>query len=77
MTATVTVWVIVGAGLAVGALAAIGYFALGVFRAVKGLSKELGRAGGSVTEALAPIQAALERVQVGSAAAARSSSADR
>ena len=77
MTATVTVWVIVGASLAVAALAAIGYFALGVFRAVKGLSKEVGRAGRSVNEALAPVQAAMARAQAGPGAESRSSSADR
>jgi hypothetical protein len=74
---TVTVWVIVGAGLAVAALAAIGYFALGVFRAVKGLTKEVGRANRSLTDALAPVQAGLAGLQAGPAAESRSSSADR
>ena len=77
MPVTVMVWVIVAAGLAVAALAAIGYYALGVFRAVKGLSKEVGRAGKSVNEALAPVQAALARTQAGPGAESRSSSADR
>lgn len=74
---TVMVWVIVAAGLAVAALVAIGYYALGVFRAVKGLSKEVGRAGRSVNEALVPVQAALARTQAGPGAESRSSSADR
>jgi len=73
----VTVWVIVGASLAVAALAAIGYFALGVFRAVKSLSKEVGRAGRSLADAMAPIQAGLAQTQNGRAAQSRSSSADR
>jgi hypothetical protein len=75
---SVTVWWIVGASLAVAALAAIGYFALGVFRAVKGLTKEVGRAGRSLNEAMAPVQAGLAGAPAGARPAApRSSSADR
>ena len=74
---TVLFLVIIGACLAVTALAAIGYFALVVFRAVKGLSKELGRAGRELNEALAPVQAELARSETGPGADARSSSADR
>jgi hypothetical protein len=77
VTVTATVWVIVGASLAVAALAAIGYFALGVFRAVKGLSKEVGRASRSLTDALAPVQAGLARMQAGPGAESRSSSTGR
>jgi beta-lactamase regulating signal transducer with metallopeptidase domain len=77
VTVTATVWVIVGASLAVAASAAIGYFSLGVFRAVKGLSKEVGRASRSLTDALAPVQAGLARMQTGPGAESRSSSADR
>ena len=66
------VWVIVGAALAVAALAAIGYFALGVFRAVKGLSKEIGRAGRALSDAAAPIQAGLAQSPNGSVTEPRS-----
>jgi hypothetical protein len=77
MPVTVTVWVIIGACLAAAAIAAIGYFALGVFRAVKGLSKEVGRAGRRIDEAMAPVRAQLDQAKAAPAADARSSSADR
>ncbi len=60
------VWVIVGASLAVASLAAIGYFAFGVFRAVKELSRELGRAGRLVSEAAEPVTAGLAQLGNGS-----------
>jgi hypothetical protein len=62
---TVWDWVFVGAGLAVAALAAIGYFAFGVFRAVKDLSKEIGRAGTVLAEASAPMQSGTARPRSG------------
>jgi len=55
------VWVIVGASLAVAALAAIGYFAFGVFRAVKALSKDVAKAGKLLSDAAAPVQAGIAR----------------
>lgn len=58
------VWVIVGVSLAVSALAAIGYFAWGVFRALKDVSRELGRAGRLVAEAAAPVKAGLAQAQL-------------
>lgn len=54
-----TTWWIVGISLGAASLAAIGYFALGVFRAVKGLAKEIGRAGSRLAEAAAPVQEGL------------------
>jgi hypothetical protein len=74
---TVMVWVIVGASLAVAALAAIGYFAFGVFRAVKGLSKEIGRAGTVLAEAGAPTQAGTARARTGNGPRPGSVPADR
>lgn len=59
------VWVIVGASLAVAALVAIGYFAFGVFRAVKDLAKEIGRAGTVLAGGGAPARAPAARVQSG------------
>lgn len=59
------VWVIVGVSLAVAALAAIGYFAFGVFRAVKDLSRELARAGRLLTEAAEPVKTGLAQAQLG------------
>jgi hypothetical protein len=69
VTVSVTVWVIVGASLAVASLAAIGLFALIVFRALKGLSKEVARAGELVAEAAAPIQAGIASAQAAMARA--------
>jgi len=71
------VWVIVGVCLAVAALAAVGYYSLGVFRAVKSLSKELGRAGRALSDATGPIQAALDRPAADPASETRSSAVDR
>ena len=71
------VWVIVGASLAVAALAAIGYFAFGVFRAVKGLSKEVARAGKLLADAAAPVQAGLAQAQAGNGSRPGAQSADR
>lgn len=59
------VWVIVGVSLAVLALAAIGYFAFGVFLAAKGLSRELGRASRLLAEAAAPVTSALAQLSLG------------
>lgn len=69
MTVSVTTWVIVGASLAVASLAAIGLFAFIVFRALKGLSKEVARAGELVAEASAPIQEGIARAQAAMARA--------
>ena len=74
---SVTVWVIVGASLAVAALAAIGYFAFGVFRAVKGLSKDMAEATKLLSEAAAPVQAGIARVQAGNGSRPGSAPADR
>lgn len=74
---TVLVWVIVGVGLAVAALAAIGYFAFGVFRAVKELSKEIGRAGTVLAEAGAPMQAGAARARTGNGSRPGSAPAGR
>jgi hypothetical protein len=71
------VWVVVGAGLAVAALAAIGYYALRVFGAAKGLSKEIGRAAARLTDAAAPIQAGLQQTQAALAARSVSDSSGR
>lgn len=62
---TVTVWVIVGVSLAVLSLAAIGYFAFGVFRVAKGLSKDMAQATKRLSEAAAPMQAGLASMQGG------------
>lgn len=70
------VWVIVGASLAVAALAAIGYFAFGVFRAAKDLSRELGRAGRVVVQAAEPVKAGLAQVQLGNGSRPGSAPAD-
>lgn len=75
-----TTWWIVGIALGAVSLAAIGYFAFGVFRAVKGLAKEIGRAGSRLAEAAAPVQeglAAMGSGRGGSGDGPRSSSADR
>lgn len=71
------VWVIVGVSLAVLALAAIGYFSLGVFRAAKDLSRELGRAGRLLSEAAAPVKSGLAQAHLGNGAGAGSSAVDR
>lgn len=71
------VWVIVGASLAVVALAAIGYFAFGVFRAVKGLTKEIGKASKLLSDAAAPMQAGLAGMQSGDGARPGSAPTDR
>lgn len=71
------VWVIVGASLAVAALAAIGYFAFGVFRAVKDLTKEVGKAGKVLADAAAPMRAGMAAMQSGNGARPGSASADR
>jgi hypothetical protein len=71
------VWVIVGASLAVAALASIGYFAFGVFRAVKGLMKEVGKASRLLSETAAPVQAGLARMQSGDGARPGGASDDR
>jgi hypothetical protein len=76
----VTTWWIVGIALGAVSLAAIGYFALGVFSAVKGLAKEIGRAGSRLAEAAAPVQdglAAMGGGHGGSGARSGSSPADR
>lgn len=75
-----TTWWIVGIALGAVSLAAIGYFAFGVFRAVKGLAKEIGRSGSRLAEAAAPVQdglAAMGADRGGPGARSRSSSADR
>ena len=71
------VWVIVGASLAVAALAAIGFFAFGVFRAAKDLSRELGRASRVVSQAAEPIKAGLAQAQLGNGSRPGSAPADR
>lgn len=71
------VWVIVGASLAVAALAAIGYFAFGVFRALKGLMKEVGRASKTLSEAAGPMQAGLAQMQSGDGTRPGAAAADR
>jgi hypothetical protein len=72
---TVTFWVIVGAALGAAALAAIGYFTFSVFLALKGLSKEIGRAGRALAEAAAPIQGVPARSADAAIVGPRSSSA--
>lgn len=71
------VWVIVGVSLGVVALAAIGYFAFGVFRAVKGLSKDVAAASKVLADAAAPIQAGIARAQAGNGSRPGSAPADR
>ncbi len=71
-------WVIVGVSLAAVSLAAIGYFAWGVFRAVKDLSKEVGKASRVLGDAAAPMQAGMSGVQAaGNGARPGSAPADR
>lgn len=74
---TVTVWVIVGVSLAVVSLAAIGYFAFGVFRVVKGLSKDVAQATEVLSEAAAPMQAGLASMQSGNGSRPGSAPGDR
>jgi hypothetical protein len=74
MSSAVTTWWIVGIALGVASIAAIGYFSLGVFRAVKGLALEIGRAGSRLAEAAGPVQEGLAEV---GAARGGSSPADR
>jgi len=69
--------VIVGASLAVVSLAVIGYCALGVLRAFKGLTKEVARAGKALAEAAAPVQAGIARAQAGNGGRPGSTPADR
>ena len=57
------VWVVTGVVLGVCALAAVGLFGLRVWRAVRGLVKEVGRATTAVTEAMGPVQEQLARTQ--------------
>ncbi len=57
------VWVIVAACLGAAALAAVGYYALRVFGAVKALSKEIGRAGSQLARAAVPVQEGLRQTQ--------------
>jgi hypothetical protein len=70
-------WVIVGVSLAVLALAAIGYFAYGVFRAAKDLLGELGRASWRLADAAAPIKAALVRAPLSNGSRPAQHRADR
>lgn len=71
------VWVIVGVSLAVVALAAIGYFAFGIFVAVKGLAKDVARTSKLLAEASAPMQSGLARVQSGNGSRPGSAPTDR
>lgn len=71
------VWVIVGASLAVVALAAIGYFAFGVFRAVKDLSKDLARTSKLLADAAAPVQNGTRRAPAGNGSRPGRRPADR
>lgn len=71
------VWVIVGVSLAVVALAVIGYFAFGVFRAVKDLSKDVAKASKLLADAAAPVQAGIARAQSGNGSRPSSEPADR
>jgi beta-lactamase regulating signal transducer with metallopeptidase domain len=71
------VWVIVGVSLGVVALAAIGYFAFGVFRAVKALSKDVAEVSKLLADASAPMQAGLAGVQSGNGSRPGSAPADR
>lgn len=53
-------WLLVDVVLALLALAVLGFSALSLWRAVKGLGREIGRAGtevGAATDALARVQA--------------------
>jgi hypothetical protein len=77
VTVTVWVWVIVGVCLAVAAGSAIGYYALRVFRAVKGLSAEIGRASRALSDASEPIQAVLAQSPNGTASESGSSPENR
>jgi len=71
------VWVIVGASLAVVALAAIGYFAFGVFRAVKDLSKDLAKTSKLLADAAAPVQNGVGRASAGNGSRPGKRPADR
>lgn len=71
------VWVIVGVSLAVASLAAIGYFAFGVFRAVKELSKDVGKASRLLADAAAPMQTGLAGMQSGNGSRPGPTAADR
>lgn len=74
---TVWDWVFVGAGLAVAALAAIGYFSFGVFRAVKDLLKEIGRASTVMAEGVTPTQAGAAVARSGNGSRPASGAAGR
>ncbi len=69
-------WVIVGVSLAVAALAAIGFFAFGVFRAAKDVSKELARASRLLTDAAEPVKTGLAQVALGNGSRSRPASSD-
>lgn len=53
-------WVIGAVVVGVAGFGALGYFSLKVFLAVKGLSREVGRAGAALEEAAAPVMAGVE-----------------
>jgi len=59
----VMVWVVTGVVLGVGALAAVSLLGLRIWREVRGLLKEVGRASSLLTEAAAPVQEQLARTQ--------------
>ena len=71
------VWVIVGVSLAVVALAAIGYFAFGVFRAVKALLKDVANASKLFADTSAPMQAGRASMRTGNGSRPGSAPADR
>jgi beta-lactamase regulating signal transducer with metallopeptidase domain len=70
------VWVIVGVSLAVAALAAIGFFAFGVFRAAKDVSKELARASRLLADAAEPVKTGLAQVALGNGSRSRPASSE-
>ena len=59
----VMVWVVTGVVLGVCAFAALGALAWRVWGEVRGLLKEVGRAGSLLAEAAAPVQEQLARTQ--------------
>jgi beta-lactamase regulating signal transducer with metallopeptidase domain len=71
------VWVIVGVSLAVAALAAIGFFAFGVFRAAKDVSKELARASRLLADAAEPVKSGLAQVALGNGSRSAASEAEK
>jgi hypothetical protein len=57
------VWIVTGVVLGVLALAALGFLSLRVWRALRGLTKELGRASSVLTESAAPVRAQTALIQ--------------